>query len=682
MGTSASATPTPSSHVLGKLKRVGTDVRSLGASSPLRAAYEASKRFGGHGLLFGTLAKRGTPAVTLRPVLRFASDVPEAAVDRSVRAAEQIVAGNVTLFSQVHSVGSPPDLHRTLDGSGRWPAAPWWTIDIRSDARAADVKWAWELGRVGHLVVLARAASMRGGRLAEEADRHVRSWASQSPPESGIHWYSNLEIALRSIAFAEVADRLGTQLSSEAKDLLNSQLWHSGRHLVADLPYTVSTMRNNHLLGDALGLEVIGAGFAARPSARRWRQMGERIFAHQAGRHFRADGSMVEDSLSYHRFVLEMLVVHALLEVQVEPHPALVPSAQMLARLGVLEGPVPQYGDWDEGRVLVSTQEPTDVAASVRAALSVAGSGASSGWREAHDECAWYVPTGDPVEPDRAERDGHDVGGGTARAQRGLFTAWLKAGSGPSHGHADLCSSSLLVDGHWVVGDPGTGTYNGPIEQRNYFRSSKAHNVLRVAGLDQLEPYRSFRWRYTAAGRVGPPIRFGEIVVMWGGHDAYSRLSMPRRVIRTVVLAPSYVVVSDWIDGPNGEQYELSIPLGPEARWNPSQRSIDLPSGRRLWLQLPGDPTSVTGQVAPFDGWWSRTYGHMEPSTRLQIAGRIEGPVTWSLTAEHEALSLAASTHEVIIGELTLRVTSSPNHTWLVVRQAARSTESVLRWRP
>lgn len=678
----ARATRTDTPHALAALHRVGSDIRSLGFNAPLRAAYEASKRFGGHRAMFGSLAARETPRVAFRPALRLPSDAPEAAAQRSIKMAQNILAGNVTLFSQPRQVGSPPYPHQVIDGSGEWPLRPWWTIDIRSDSRLADVKWTWELGRLAYLAVLARAAWVTDGPLGEEADRQVRSWTSQNRPESGIHWYSNLEIALRSIVYTEIQARLGSRLSLDTSRLLTGQLWHSGRHLLADLPYTVSTMRNNHLLGDALGLQVIGSSFSQSAIAARWLNLGDRLFAHQADRQFRADGSMVEDSLSYHRFVLEMLVIHARIEGHTKPHPALAPSAQLLARFGALEGPIPQYGDWDEGRVLVSTQDPSTVAGSVRAALSVAGSGAKPEWREAHDECAWYVGPGDPVEAELAERDGHDVGGGIARAHRGCFTVWLKTGSGPSHGHADLCSSPLLVDGEWVVGDPGTGTYNGPIEQRNYFRSSRAHSVLRVAGLDQLEPYRAFRWRHEAAGRVGPPLRLGETVVMWGGHDAYSRLSTPRRVIRTVVLAASYVAVADWVEGPAGERYELSIPLGPGVRWEPVQQCVTLTSGRVLALQLPDAAVAVSGQETPFDGWWSRTYGQMEPCTRLNVAGRIAGPVTWSLTPEGERVPLVVSAEGLVVDGLTLALTWSNDYSWLRVSQGGQSTESVLRWSP
>jgi hypothetical protein len=55
-------------------------------------------------------------------------------------------------------------------------------------------------------------------------------------------------------------------------------------------------MRNNHLLGDALGLIVLARLFPHLRAAHRWNRLGERIFAAQLRRQMRPDGSMIEDS--------------------------------------------------------------------------------------------------------------------------------------------------------------------------------------------------------------------------------------------------------------------------------------------------------------------------------------------------------------------------------------------------
>jgi hypothetical protein len=303
-------------------------------------------------------------------------------------------------------------------------------------------------------------------------------------------------------------------------------------------------------------------------------------------------------------------------------------AAQFLARLGALEGPVPQYGDWDEGRVFAAAEDPTDVAGSVRLALALAGNGAPVGWRDAHDEVAWFAGEGTPVPPEPAGTGGRDIGAGIGRVTERPFTVWLKGGSGPSHGHADLSSVAIAHNGRWLIGDPGTGTYNGRIQERNYFRGSSSHDVLRVTGEDQLTPHRAFRWVHQAGGTIGDPIRFEDTVVMWTVHDAYMRLSPPRRVVRVVAVSPDAVEVIDHVEGPP-VSVDLALPLHPQASWNATASLLEL-DGESFGLELPiGDVAAVRGSEEPYVGWWSDTYGSAEPATVIQTRCDATRPIRW-----------------------------------------------------
>jgi hypothetical protein len=471
----------------------------------------------------------------------------------------------------------------------------------------------------------------------EALSTHLTSWIAANPPEIGVHWYSNLEIALRSLNWLQILALAGDQLEPSLVAEMSRTLHRSGSHLVADLPYTLSSMRNNHLLGDALGLMALGRSFPNDPAARRWLRLGARLFRRQLQQHMRRDGSMIEDSLSYHRFVLEMLVMSSLLGGHAKPErEALVGAAQFLCRMGALDGTVPMYGDWDEGRALASSGDPADVAGSVQLALSLVGSGSRDGWRVEHDEVSWYARSGSPEEPCRAESEGRDVGGGFARIARGPFTSWLKAGSGPSHGHADLCSAVVAMDGEWVVGDPGTGSYNRAPAERDYFRSSVAHSVLRLDGQDQLVPQSSFRWRHTARGSVGSAMGLEGLRVAWGFHDAYRRLEPSRRVCRAVLCSEDGVSVVDWVEGPPGCAFDLSLPLGPGVTWQDGV--ISARDGSRLVAQLPGKARLIHGDGEAPQGWWSPTYGTLVKAQLVIASGVVKGPVVWqiSLTGRHE----------------------------------------------
>ncbi|MEJ5255320.1 MAG: heparinase II/III family protein, partial [Acidimicrobiales bacterium] len=563
--------------------------------------------------------------------------VPEPARQRTLAEAAEIAAGRVQLLGRSFELGEVPDWHAVLDGPGCWPRLPWWRIDIRSQARCGDVKWTWELNRHRHLVVLARAAHLQPDepRWLTALERQLRSWIVENPPEVGVQWASNLEIALRAVAWAQILSLTGDRLAPPLRAAMARVLWHSGRHLVFELPYTFSTMANNHLLGDALGLAVIGRSFE-HPAAARWAAAGAWLFDRQSAREVRDDGSTIDEALSYHRFVLEMLMVRVLVDRDPTTVERLERAAQYLARLGVLDGPVPPYGDWDEGRLLVSSVRGSgaDLRGSTLAGLALAGGGAPRDERHRYDELAWYVSEGRPVDPQPAVTDAA-VGGGIARAQAGALRVWLRTGQRLWHGHADLCSTEISVGSDWLVGDPGTGAYNADPALRDGFRTSAAHAVLQVAGADQLEPHRVFRWRHTARGTLGASAHLADLVILWGTHDAYRRLTPAATVVRVVLVdtdGPT-VAVADWVLGRGPTPWSLTLPLGPTIAATPRGRQVDCQTGSgETWiLHLPAEPEAVRARREPWSGWWSRTYGEVEPTTWLTVRGCSTGPVLWQL---------------------------------------------------
>ena len=794
---------TPLAPVVDRGRALVRDLRLLGAGAPVRAGLELSKRMGGHAVVFGRLARQGADPAMRRdlvwqdplPALDAAaqSAIDPAVRHRTLREADAITRGTIELFGQRLDLGPDPDWHAAIDDPGRWPLEPWWEIDIRSAARLGDVKWVWELGRHRHLIVLARAVALEpdNTRWLDTLHHQLDSWLTANPPEVGIHWYSNLEVALRAIAWCEILALAGAALPPPTRTEMIAALHHSGRHLLADLPYTVSTMRNNHLLGDALGLVVLGTAFAEDPRAARWRRVGDRLFTQQLRRQVHPDGSQIEDAVGYHRFVLEMLLTRLRLGASgPDVRRATRTAAEHLARLGVFEGPVPRYGDGDEGRVLTSTGPFDDLVGSTTAALLVAGGEADVPRgldASSFDEVAWYpmpprrrgdadlagerdtgtlapsssapnaiderertpatptasaapssapaapaaapgapsaasaTPTDPTVDaprggaqpavvghPERAALTAVAVGGGIVRARMGPLAVWLKAGGDTSHGHADLCSTVVAwrpVDSGpgtdlqrsirgdvWLVGDPGTGTYNGPAVERDHFRSTIAHSALRLGGEDELVPYRAFRWRHEPRGAAGEPLVIGDAVVLWGWHGSYQRFEPPRRVARAVVLEPDpsatpgsteapRVTVIDWVEGAPGIDWALSLPLGPSVSFTDGSLAVE-GTGVGITLALPAAATAHRGEERPFDGWWSRAYGSREPATRLEVEGELAGPVVWQLTPGIDADRGGQAAADVVIdgAAVTLRndLTVTVSFEDGAVRLVAPTTEAIL----
>ena len=289
------------------------DLRALGSSAPLRAAYEASKRTGFHRWCSGSCRRprtgRGRPASAwpTRHSRRAGRCLDDAAA---------ILGEGVRVFGHRAPTGVSAPWHQAPVTGEAWPAAD---RGGGSTSAPTDRLVRREVGLGGRASSRpggARAGGRGSSRRARWLDGLVRllqRWCDECRPERGVNWYSSLELALRAIAWAQVLALCGERLPEQLRDGLDDQLVASARHIMMELPYTVSSMKNNHMLGDGLGLVLLGRMFPTHPGARRWQRVGDWLFHKQLRRHMRPDGSMIEDSLSYHRFVLEMLAVRVLL---------------------------------------------------------------------------------------------------------------------------------------------------------------------------------------------------------------------------------------------------------------------------------------------------------------------------------------------------------------------------------
>ncbi len=635
---------------MSRFSTIRGDVKALGSSAVPRALYESSKRVGGHALLFQRTASQ-------RP-LRSALGLPQASIDSAAAGAaladaELICDVGLLAFGERFPIESAEDWLKDPQTGQRWPQNYWWKIDIRSDNRMADVKWTWELGRHRDLVVLARAHFICADdpRWLNELTRLLKLWLSANPREASIHWYSNLEIALRLIAWDQVLALAGPSLPADVVSGMETHVAQARRHLLRDLPYTVSSMKNNHLLGDALGIQISYA-MTGRPSSARGVRIADRLWNAQLDRHMHEDGSMIEDSLSYHRFVLEMLCVRRMLGDQ---SPRLTRDLRNASRhlidLGVMDGPVPQFGDWDEGRVLTSSNDPLDVANSAALGLALAGEPIEADWFTRFDLLSWYAPksTSKTAEQKKVGRAVNTVGRFT-RATTQHWKIWLKSGIGASHGHADLGHVSAQRDGQWILDDPGTGTYNGPLHIRNGFRTSAGHNVLRIGGEDQLGPHRAFRWQRSPWSSVGTPLALGTLddnpAVLWGANSAFAHLSGVGRSVRAVLAEADGLVVVDWTETEGIVDCELTIPLASGV----DPESIDFKTSVGSW-------TANEGQDHPWVGWHSPTYGSWIPAAWIVADGTTSGVSWWSVGTTSQVV---ISGNSIAVGNRTLDIDWRP----------------------
>ncbi len=426
---------------------------------------------------------------------------------------------------------------------------------------AGDHKAIWELNRHQHLIVLARAYLLTGepSRL-HEIRAQLESWIAANPFHRGTNWASALEVAFRALSWIWVYHFIGREMPPQFRTRWLHMLYLHGCHLANNLSFYFSP--NNHLVGEALVLHALGLFFRGHARADKWEQAGARVMREQMRRQVRADGSSFEQSTCYHGYLLDMFLLHAILA---RPGPEYFDSLGRMGEfLDALAGPsgrLPMLGDDDGGHLpLGPMQRPL-----------------------APGKCASRLFPGAGIAV-------MTCGDTHAIVDAGPFGA-LHSG----HSHSDTLSMVVSSGDEEILIDPGTYTYTGDPRWRDWFRSSAAHNTIRIDGRDQGVMSGVFRWT-----------RQPQVAILHWQTDAerdvleaecrYAGFTHRRRV---EFRKPGVFLIADHVGGPPGEHdIEQFWHLGSLA----ARSKLTLPAGAEL-----------------IDSWRSSTFGEKHAAATLRV---------------------------------------------------------------
>jgi hypothetical protein len=525
-------------------------------------------------------------------------------------------------------------------------------MNIRDTAVVSDIKYIWEPNRHQHLSALAFAsnAESQGGYILRSLD----SWLRTNPYLYGINWTSSLELAERLVSWALLYPRIADHIG---RDEEFRQLWLGSIYLhLARISRNLSlySSANNHLIGELVGLFVGASCFDFWPECEGWRNRAQKLLEREIRLQVGDDGVNREQALSYHLFVMELLLL-AFIVGRNAKRPfsrgyadRLRGMAAFLDTLATSSGDLPWYGDSDDARGFVLSEGESGLEVAMQLAGLLFGEPQWLRFRK--------TPTAATLAlvPDLiANLDGATAQ--TSAKPRELFPdaglACLRSNDesvrllmdfGPlgftsiaAHGHADALSLWLAIGDDYFLVDAGTYAYHSHPEWRSYFRSTAAHNTARVDGQNQSEMAGRFLWREKAKSRL---LRFerdcGQVTIE-AEHDGYARLKDPvthRRAVQFDCASGNFKIEDDFrctgrhqievFFHMHEDTQVLSVSDG-EARVNWRGRRIvfSSPDCSARWEVLRGCEN-------PKLGWRSQRFNHKEPIATLRIVAEINGSST------------------------------------------------------
>jgi len=475
--------------------------------------------------------------------------------------ADRVLSGEWQFFSsQWLRIGFPPDWHLNVLDGRRVPNTYHWS-EIDLDA-IHDVKFVWEPSRfaVAYLLVRAYAAS-KDERYPAAFWQLVEDWVVKNPPNRGVNWASGQEAALRVMAWCfGLHAFLGSSSSTpERVSRLFRMIEVHGDRIAAFIGYGLS-QRNNHGIGEAVGLFTIEISFPQLHRAEEWKALGQKLIEAQIREQVYEDGSYIQHSFNYQRVLIDYLVWSFRLG---ELNDSVFSKASyeilgravhfMLRFCDPKTGLMPNYGSNDGSLVLpLSSCDFLDYRPSLQAAHYLVHREFCFGKGEWDEQSHWLFGTEPFPQVSTGLQclhgsKGNQVNSGYMKLVGQESYAMLRAGryvDRPSQ--ADQLHLDLWWRGQNIVCDPGTYLYNAPRPWTNALSGTGVHNTASIGDRDQMTRAGRFLWVDWAQSETLSYDLGDSQQAVQVRHDGYERLGAThRRSVCCISDEDCWVVVDD-----------------------------------------------------------------------------------------------------------------------------------------
>jgi hypothetical protein len=455
-----------------------------------------------------------------------------------------------------------------------------------------DIRAVWEPARLQHItILLAQVACNSKSPDFDEVQRFskraVLQWINENPFLFGPHYMSAMECGLRIPIFFYCLKLLSSLSLQEYRMILNTiylHAWWISRRL------SLYSSLGNHTIAECVGLIFAGALFNNTQEGNKWIKRGTNLLEKELEHQILEDGGSAEQSLNYHRFVLDLywLSVDFLEKNSLHDcsdiRPRLLRGEDFLKAFQDTGGNMPSIGDSDDGCAIAPGITPR------RAKTNPSKPG-----------CKVFKQSGYTVI--------------TTENQVAFTFDHGPLGMPPlyNHGHADALAITLTREARQMLVDPGTYRYNGVSEWRKYFKGTRAHNTVTIDGLDQAVQETGFIW--SKPFRTEPVTCQKEKGALFieAMHNGYARLEDSVWHKRAVLfLDGTNFIIKDSFKGKGIHDFEVNYHLHPDAVasktngfWLIDNQEVKI----FLRLLYEDDFVGIRGQKEPLLGWYSPSYG-------------------------------------------------------------------------
>ncbi|MCG8567467.1 MAG: hypothetical protein MI747_20540, partial [Desulfobacterales bacterium] len=175
---------------------------------------------------------------------------------------------------------------------------------IKISHQNSDIRLIWEPGRLQEISRRLFAKKDVSKETLNGVKVHVISWIANNHFLHGVHHMSPMECGLRIPVFFYLLKAKGIHWKDKERKSVEIALYYHTWWVSKNLALYSSL--GNHTVCECIGLIFGGAVFKETAMGKRWLDKGCRFLEQELTHQILPDGGTAEQSLNYHRFVLDL----------------------------------------------------------------------------------------------------------------------------------------------------------------------------------------------------------------------------------------------------------------------------------------------------------------------------------------------------------------------------------------
>ena len=422
---------------------------------------------------------------------------------------EHLLKGDVLFFSKTWKpLGLDYDWVTNPETGYHYDAKQHWTKINELSQEAGDIKFVWEKSRFSWLLTICRYDYHYDEDHAEFVFSQILDWIEKNPLNCGPNYKCSQEMSIRILnwLYALSFYRKSEALTERIFKIIMTSIYWQTNHVMNNINFSRIAVRNNHAITETLTLYLMGLMFPMMPGSEKWKRNGKQWFEKEIDFQIEDDGSFIQDSMNYHRVVIQLLTYAiSIADKYCEKFSDFVyekayKSVNFLYQCQEpTNGRLPNYGSNDGALFFpLSDADYRDYRPQLDALHKLLTG--KSLYDELYEDTQWTASKSVNREVFQKivkqygivkfEKSGYYM-----IREEETFT-FLRCGLFKANGSTNQLHMDIWHKGENVIMDGGSYKYNTDINTIRYFAGTESHNTIMLGENDQMQKGPRFMWFY------------------------------------------------------------------------------------------------------------------------------------------------------------------------------------------